>query len=197
MKLFIAVPSNRGWNAFFGNSIVNLSKYLSLKGVDFLFDCIIGSSCISRARKQAVKMAKDSKSSHILFIDDDIAFDDPKIISGMMDRNKRVVVTNYSTKQPWNTQPTCFGFENNRIESKGKTGIERIYLAGLGCALIDMEVFEKIDEPMFSVAWSGSDYVGEDFFFFMKLYKAGIECFVDHDASNKIAHVGDYAFPVR
>lgn len=109
LKLFIAIPSNRGWSAWFGDSFSRLVKGLALGGVDFEIDCLFNSSCLSRARSGAVN--------------------------------------------------SCLP-----------------------------------EEPLFSMPWNGSDYLGEDVFFFMRLEEAGVPVFVDHDLSNQIAHVGEYGY---
>ena len=191
MKLFIAIPSNRGWSAWFGDSFSRLVKRLALEGVDFEIDCLLNSSCLPRARSGSVKLARENNATHLLFLDDDMAF--PNIIfTSMIGKKKPVVIANYPTKQSWDQKPTCIGLDGKRISSEGKTYIEQVKAGGLGIALIELSSLPE--EPLFSMPWNGNDYLGEDVFFFMRLEEEGIPVYVDHDISNMIAHVGEYGY---
>jgi hypothetical protein len=141
-------------------------------------------------------MARERKATHLLFLDDDMAFPDD-IFEFLSMRKKPVVVANYSTKQAWNLTPIAIGLDGKRISSKGKYGIERIKCAGLGMALIELEAIKHVESPLFSVMWDGKDYIGEDIFFFLRLEECGVEVWLDHSVSNKIAHSGEYCYGVQ
>jgi hypothetical protein len=81
------------------------------------------------------------------------------------------------------------------VSSKGKTGLEQVTAIGCGVMLVKKEVFEKTPRPWF---WfevlPGDKLLGEDVYFCVKAHDAGFDCWVDHDLSNEIGHVGQYTF---
>ena len=82
------------------------------------------------------------------------------------------------------------------MSSKGKTGLERVGSTGLGCMLIETQVFKNIEQPWFPITWvkDSRDYKIEDGNFFEKVEAAGIEVWVDHDLSQEVFHVGKYHY---
>ena len=61
-----------------------------------------------------------------------------------------------------------------------------------GFALLERRVFEAVEKPMFMIEYCKETgvYTTEDHPFFRKAREAGFPCYVDHDASKLIWHVG-------
>lgn len=200
MRLLVCVPSSRDWKGRFGASLNGLCDYLRSKGVGgqrleaFQLYTQMGASCLPRARQAAFKKAVDEGFTHLLCIDDDMEFA-PDILDTMGIAGKPVVAANCCRKTE-EVIGTAIGEDGKPIDSHGKTGLEEVAWVGFGVVLIDVNVVREIPAPHFEVRWieDKQDYLGEDMYFFNKCRQFGFEVWVDHDASNKIGHIGDYVY---
>lgn len=78
-----------------------------------------------------------------------------------------------------------------RVESRGKTGIEQVTAVGFACTLVDRSVFETIPKPWFNIFWTDAgDVVGEDVAFCVKCLENSIPVYVDHELSLCVGHIG-------
>ncbi len=64
---------------------------------------------------------------------------------------------------------------------KGRKGLVPIMSAGLGCVLINIEVFKKIEKPYIRLGQLEKDHWCDDTDFFLRLREAGVELFCDLD----------------
>lgn len=194
MKLLISIPSSRDINGYHAMSMMRLIPFLAKIGVETEIRPLVGASLLSQARQIAVAFAIEEDFSHLLYIDDDIAFDN-KAVESVLSRDKDFVAANYVTKGE-GSRPTVVGLDAKEVYSAGKTGIEKIYQCGMGFTLIKTDVFKKIPEPHFEVIWvpQKKAYLGEDAFLCRLLGSKGIELYVDHDASKYIAHMGQFPY---
>jgi hypothetical protein len=155
------------------------------------------------ARDALVTEALRAKVDYIFFVDTDLIFESPsdpnvalktlyqtinknkndkdgKIVSGLY-RAKQKIGFNYAA---WMKAPT---------KTKGYVPIERwngnwlnVDVTGLGCTLIDINVFRDLPKPWFY--WEEIDDISEDFYFFELAKKHGynLHCFTEV----KLSHLG-------
>lgn len=201
VRLYIAVPSCRDWKVQFGASFMGLIHNLMnpnpdrewvLSGIHL--NAMAGASILSRAREKALQEAKEKGFTHLLMLDDDMAFP-ADLVDRLIEHDLPFVAGNYCRKIPGAPSSISFGMDGKVIDSSGKSGLEEVQFVGAGVNLLDLTKIET-EAPHFCVVWDESreDYWGEDMFFCNKLRGHGYQLFIDHDASQKIYHMGDYAF---
>lgn len=195
MKLLISIPSCRPPDGYHVMSMMRLIPFLGQKGVQSEIRPLVGVSLLSQGRQIGLTSAMEEGFTHLLFIDDDIAFDN-KAVESLLSRELDFVCANYVTKGE-GSRPVVSGTDGQFLYSEGKTGVEKIIQSGLGMALIKTAAIKKIPEPHFEVVWvpQKKAYLGEDAYFCRLLAHHGVELYVDHDASKYVAHMG--GFPYR
>jgi hypothetical protein len=67
---------------------------------------------------------------------------------------------------------------------------------GFGMVWVATDVFRAMPKPWFSHEWLPDQEVfrGEDYYFFERAREAGFECYVDHDLSKEVGHIGSFTF---
>lgn len=202
VKLLISVPSCRDWKPQFGASMCGLVQHIFSEGLSGRLKTVelstkFQASCLSEAREEALTYALANDFTHWFSVDDDMMFPED-VIDRLLVHDKDVMTANYRRKQE-KVVPICLDLEGQFLDSTGKTGIEEIGFMGGGCNLIRLEAIKDIEAPRFSVLYvkEKNAYMGEDYFFSVKLREKGVKLFVDHDVSQEIKHVGDvvYTFP--
>lgn len=175
-------------------SMLRLIPHMAKIGVETEIRPFVGASLLSAARQKALDSAIEEGFSHILYIDDDIAFD-TKAVDFLISRDKDFVCANYVTKGE-GSRPVTSGLDGKFIYSHGKTGIEKIYQSGFGFVLIRTAAIKNIPKPYFEVPWVSDQnaFLGEDAYACRLFGHHGIELYVDHDASKYIAHMGPFPF---
>ena len=150
------------------------------------------SSVIHGNREALVHSALDWNATHLLFIDDDMDFP-VAAVQSLFSRRQPIVITNYP-KRVLPPEPTAVSIDAKRhvITDANSTGIEEAYYGGFGLSLFEMQVFKKTKRPWFLPRWDErtKGYTTEDLPFFERARKAGFRCWVDHDASKMIRHIG-------
>lgn len=162
----------------------------------------VAGTLIFNQREKLAQSALEEGADYILWIDADMRF--PKdTITRLIAHDKPIVGVNATTRSiP--VRPTAKNLEIDfekevnhwrSVDSKGKTGIERVTSIGCGVMMVKREVFEKTPQPWF---WfevlPGDKLLGEDVYFCVKAGDAGFDTWVDHGLSNEIGHVGSYTF---
>jgi hypothetical protein len=183
----------------------DLSRY----GVEFALDYKIGMS-VDWARSQMATAFLKMPCTHLLFIDDDIAFA-PDLPRRLLMENVDVVAVPYRRKQ----REVLY---NIRHGVRVKTWPDRPYMVGVdsiatGMMLIRKNVFEKlapttpeflydnggekgklffrhqlVDDEMVG----GVSYMGEDYWFCKTVREAGFDIWAYVD--EEVGHIGQYAF---
>jgi hypothetical protein len=80
------------------------------------------------------------------------------------------------------------------------TGLEEVRYLGLGVTLIETAAIKEIPEPWFDFEWGHNEQAGwhiarsEDVYFFDKLREHGVKCYLDHDLSKHVTHLGEFAY---
>lgn len=154
------------------------------------------SSCISNGREWLVTQSLKDGASHVLFIDEDIAFDQDAvhILAG---RQAPIVCANYKIR--YEGAPFAAitpDFQDRIATTETSPELEPCGACGFGLALIAREVFEQLPQPWFPIVWSAETktYSTEDVPFFLAARDAGFIPFIDHVASRKVAHMGSYRY---
>lgn len=201
MKLSVCIPTTGLSRSEHVMSLVNLGLYLMAERIFTDENQNISfrhyqSSSISNGREYLASKALEEGATHILFIDEDIAFD-MDTVHGMARRKLPFVCCNYKMRfegMPFVGITTDL---NSRIETNaGSPELEECGACGFGMALIAREVFEQLPQPWFPIHWmeETKSYSTEDLPFFIAARQAGFDPVIDHVASRKIIHMGSYRY---
>jgi glycosyltransferase involved in cell wall biosynthesis len=143
---------------------------------------------IATARNNCAIQAQKRGCKYLVFIDDDVLIPDSamKLMLYQMEQNDDwdAITGVYCTKSiP--PEPLIFGGKPEDVSGPywdwkmGETF--PVWGAGLGCCVIRVSAFDKIEEPYFAFVESSdgmnSEKEGEDLHFFRKLYEAGGKVF--------------------
>jgi hypothetical protein len=158
---------------------------------------VVGQQSFSTScnREMLVDWAITKDFSHVLFIDDDMEFEED-VLFDLARRNLDFVVCNYPRKKV----PLSFisiGLNGEElITSKDSMGVEEASQVGFGMALIGMNVIKSIEKPRFPLPFNTvtMEYGSEDYWFCKRAKDNGYKIFIDHDASKKVGHIGSYTY---
>lgn len=197
-RIFVAVPSCRDWKAEFGTSMISLTSHLTGKIYKgeigaFIIRCQLA-SLLSLGREMLLAQAIEEDYTHILWIDDDTRFPH-SVIDTMLSRDVDFLAANMCRKK-LPCSPIANGFDFKAIDSRGKTGIEEVWRAGLGLCLMKVSCVKEIPAPRFEVLWleQAKTYLGEDCYLCEQLKEKGVKLHIDHEVSQLVGHIGDYAY---
>ncbi len=197
MKTYISIPSCRDWKPHFGSSLCGLVKKMTQDGIDFDMLAMMGTSVLPKARQLSVDHAIKHGFTHILFLDDDMAFP-ADLFESLSKHNLPVVAANYSNKSS-DPKPQTHGLDGKPMFSRGKLGIEEAGWIGFGAVLINLSAISDIPKPLFEMRWmeERNSFIGEDYYFCGKVRAHGVKIYIDHNASQKMGHVGDFVYGVN
>jgi|TARA_B100000315_G_C14571897_1_gene586015 hypothetical protein len=131
---------------------------------------------VATARETLVKeVLKEDNSKYIMFVDSDV-FLPPRGFAYLQQSKKPMITGVYWTKsEP--PEPVIYqDLHMGPYLDFPKRSLFELDAAGMGCCLIDTEVFRKIPKPWFDYKIEKDQEllkVGEDFFFFIKAKKYG------------------------
>jgi SAM-dependent methyltransferase len=149
-----------------------------------------------------VTEASNSGCSHILFMDVDMNFP-PWTLTRLMSHNLPVVTGLYHLKStPYSPIMGWSNADGVAINGNGrpwkydycplpKNSMVEIHWSGIGCLMVDMDVFNKVYFPPFHDEWdmeSGMRHKGHDIIFCEAVRKAGYKIFAD--TSVDVMHIG-------
>lgn len=125
------------------------------------------------ARIKAVEAAIKADCTHIFFLDHDVLLP-PETLTVLAAHNRPIACGLYYTKSK---PPEPLLIRDEAVLADWEHGdLVEVDVTGLGCALIDLEVFKELEQPWFE---TGTRYT-EDSYFYRKLAKAtGIRPVVD------------------
>lgn len=143
------------------------------------------------SRTEVVKAAQKMGVKWLFFNDTDV-FIPLEAIRTLMSYNKPIVTGIYFLKRTNVLEPVVYSEvgQGPMWDIKVGDGLKEIGGAGLGCTLIDMDVFDKFDEagiPYFKQDWEGENFMGkkmtvqlgEDHWFFTQARKLGYKVYCD------------------
>lgn len=197
IKLLIGIPTAGMVRAGFAYSLAamvgNLSKGVKTRpeaDLEISMD-MQESSVIHSNREQLVKRAITNGHTHLLFLDDDMVFE-PQIIEIMLGRRQPVVAANYLIK--------TFPLEFVAVAPNGQrvctlpesTGLQEIAYTGFGVSLFEIDVWKRTPQPWFQPEFvpEADAYTTEDNPCYRRIREAGFKCYLDHDASKLVDHMG-------
>ena len=177
----IGIPNKNGlWSYRFGLSLVQLQTTINCS----LMHIIVAGKPVDEARNEIVEQAKNAGAKYLMFIDDDNLVP-PFAIPRLLNLKAKVASGVYYTKyQP----PTPVILKKDYVGGWDKWTYGEVIdvdYIGLGCALIDMSVFDDIEPPYFKYTKGGVDprkmeaHIGEDVYFCDKVLQAGHKIYVD------------------
>jgi len=202
VKLGICIPTSGMCRTWFTYSLANLVARVgslrfppTIKSFELsLF--VQETSVIHANREKLVEEALGWGATHILFLDDDMAFD-PPVLELLFSRHQPMVACNYPKRGfPITFTAVRADMQGTIVTTEHSTGLEEAYYTGFGVALIDAEVFKKMPQPWFMPLYVAEQkqYTTEDNPFCERLRAAGFKVFVDHDASKIVTHIGTHSY---
>lgn len=158
---------------------------------------IVSGTLIADQRQNMVRKAFADGFDYVLFLDADMRFP-PDTFWRLLKHGKPIVAANYATRRiPVKTVAfRDFASRECIYTDTDSAGLEEVDAVGMGCMLIEMEVFRKCPLPWFNLAWlpSGNVWVGEDIYFCKLAQAHGFKVYVDHDLSKQVRHIGSMEF---
>lgn len=207
-RVLIGVPARDTVATFFAYDLAHLTGYTGVKWVgpgqpiEALRIFFSDGTLIAPQRYDIVMHAFATKATHILWLDSDMRFPADTLIR-LLARNRECVGANYSGRRVPSGPVAHRGLEQPVTElvytHEHSTGLERVDGVGMGCLLTRMTVFEKVAAPWFPIQWGvaadGSwAMMGEDMGFFRLALKQGVACWIDHDLTKDVRHVGTFEY---
>ncbi len=153
------------------------------------------SSVIHSNREMLAKRAITNEKTHILFLDDDMCFE-PQVLDILLGRRQPVVAVNYLIK----TFPLEFvavDLDGRRIITTAEsTGLQSMSYSGFGVSLFETRVFAGTPQPWFQPEFvpEANSYTTEDNPCYRRIREAGFPCYLDHDASKLVKHMGSFGY---
>lgn len=185
MMIAIVFPSSDMVHARFAGCLANLVTYTASLGYRV---GIANPRCsiIQIGRYIGVQQARAMNADKVLFIDSDQTFQHDALINLLNDNKKIVGAASLTRVEP--VSYTCKDKSGDRIDFSHRKGLHEVHTNGFPLTLIDMEVFDKLEEPYFDVSFKDGQFTGEDESFCHAARKAGYKVWVDADV--KVGHLG-------
>lgn len=160
-KIHIDICTHRIMDPFFVNSMFYMLGYMRQTGMEYEINSHAGVSNLVGGRQNRVHEAIKSDCTHMLMVDDDMAFAMNSVHKMLAEINKLVTSgmqhvamgVNYCRKSPDTLYYTAKGMGDEWLESKGATGVVEASACGLGMFLVETAVLRQIPEPHFEINW--------------------------------------------
>lgn len=151
-------------------------------------------SMLVQSRHSLVAAALTDGCTHLLFLDSDMTFPHDTAVRLLM-RDKGVVGVNATTRS-YPTMHIAHDLKGERLDSRKKTGVQKVQHVGMAVMLINAEVLKRLTPPLFMMEWIPdiAAYCGEDVYFCAKVQQSGEDIWVDHDLSHEVGHLGAQHF---
>jgi glycosyltransferase involved in cell wall biosynthesis len=146
----------------------------------------------AKGRNLIVEAAKDNNCTHVLFIDDDMAYK-PDALLKLLEHDEDIISGLYLSRA-YPHQPIIFDLADEdgscfpMYLMGDEPRLKRIEAAGFGFLLIKMNVFDKLEKPYVRLGELNSEEWCDDIGFFKRVREAGIKSYCDMDVM--IGHMG-------
>lgn len=137
----------------------------------------------AKGRNQIIDVALEQNCSHVLFIDDDMAYKPDALIKLLKNDVDIVSGLYYSRAYPHNPIVYDLADEDGKccpmFMMDGKSGLVPIVAAGFGFLLIKTSVFSKLEKPYVRLGELDAEEWCDDIGFFKRVREAGIKSYCD------------------
>ena len=136
----------------------------------------------ARNRNLIIQQALEHNCTHVFFLDDDVAFK-PDTLMRLLSHNVNMVTGLYLMRN-YPHRPILFDYSNDKGEChhvtlEQQTGLIEVVNTGLGCVLINTEVFKAMEKPWITLGELERDHWCDDISFFNRARAAGFKLFCD------------------
>lgn len=136
----------------------------------------------ARNRNLMIEQGLEHNCSHILFLDDDVAFP-PDLLKKLLVHDKDIVTALYLMRN-YPHQPILFDYSNEKGECAwhnihDEQGLIEIINCGLGACLIKIDVFRKMEKPWITLGELEKDHWCDDVSFFNRARAKGFKLYCD------------------
>src|SRR5215467_564714 len=138
----------------------------------------------AHGRNLVIQAAIDNGCSHVLFIDDDMAYK-PDALLKLLDHDVDIVSGLYLSRA-YPHPPLAFDLANDEgaafpmyLMPDITARLRPIVAAGLGFLLCKTEIFSKLEKPWIRLGELNQEEWCDDIGFFKRVREANIQCFVD------------------
>lgn len=148
----------------------------------------------AHGRNMVIEAAKEQNCTHLLIIDDDMAYKE-NALEKLLEHDVDIVSGLYLTRAYPHT-PLAFDIADDVDGSAGSMYLLEnenrrlvpIVAAGFGFCLIKMSVFDRMEKPYVRLGELNSEQWCDDIGFFNRALKAGVKAYVDLDCL--VGHIG-------
>lgn len=148
----------------------------------------------AHGRNTIIEAAKEQNCTHVLFIDDDMAYPPDALIRLLED--EKDIVSGLYLSRAYPHQPMVFDIADDQgaafpmylMNDFDEPKLKPIVAAGFGFLLVKMTVFDKLEKPYVRLGELAADQWCDDIGFFKRVREAGIDSYVDTEC--KIGHMG-------
>ena len=199
MRITVAIVTNRQVQP---KTLLSLLELAHHSTHDLHFVVATEGYTTAQGRIYCVVQAQKNQSEYILFVDDDMTLE-KDALDRLLAHGKEIVGVNaYSRTLPLSTTVMMMDekgeykdpSKNTEYAMRVPEELFEVLAIGTGVALINMEVFEKIDKPWFKFDMHKDGYMlqGEDAWFCTEARKKGYKIYCD--GSLPIGHIGNYVY---
>jgi hypothetical protein len=180
MKIMIAVPT-----AEFARQAIFYDYFNALIKPDGTIASFSHGQSPARNRNLMIKQAIEYECSHILFLDDDLAFK-PDLLMNLLQHDVEIVTGLYLMRN-FPHQPIIFEFVDDNgacihhFLSHNEKGLVPIVACGLGACLVKTDVFNHLEYPWIRLGELDKDHWTDDLGFFKRVREAGFSIHCDLD----------------
>lgn len=145
----------------------------------------------AHGRNLIIQLALDNDCTHVLFIDDDMAYH-PSALLDLLSHDKDIVTGLYLSRA-YPHQPLIFDLNTPEgalfcYLEENEPRLRKVANAGLGFCLIKTDVFRKMEKPWVRLGELDCEQWCDDIGFFNRVEKAGFEIYCDTQC--RIGHMG-------
>lgn len=136
----------------------------------------------AKGRNTIINVAIEQKCTHVLFIDDDMAYP-PDALNRLLEHDKDIVSGLYVSRA-YPHQPVVFDLADENGSACPMYLIEKprlvpIVAAGFGFLLVKTSVFDKLEKPYVRLGELDPEQWCDDIGFFKRVREAGIQSYCD------------------
>lgn len=163
-----------------------LPSFIALQRPENSFTSTVHGQSPAKSRNLLIRSALDNDCTHVFLLDDDMIPPSDTLIK-LLKHDKDIVSGLYLLRS-FPHRPALFdkAYENGKCKfvnlTGDKTGLIEAVNCGLGCVLINTEVFKAMREPWVRLGELEQDEWCDDVGFFNRCRKAGFTVWCDLDA---------------